>query len=575
MKHVLATGVCAVLLAWPGARPAQACGGFFCDRPASTQTPLPIAQAAENVLFVMGKDSNGAKTVDAHIQIFYTGPASKFSWIVPVTSVPAVTVGADILFDRMEPPTRPSFGVSYQLEGNCRGVSGVGAGCGSAASGGGASVGFGPVADAGAGPSVDVLARGSVGPYDYVVIKSQDGATLRTWLTDNGYFVSPESGQIIDDYVTGQYSFVAVRLQNGLDTTAIRPIVLHLAANEACLPLKLTAIAATPDLRINVWVLAAARAVPINYAEIAINEAKLDWFGGGSNYDQLLKDAANEAQGDAFAVEYAMPATNSTAWFTVPPNTRNEVTAATTPGTFGAALADAGLQPIGAVLQILRKYIPLTAALASAGVTETNFYGNLAYYWNSYQADFAPFDAAAAAAALDTDVLTPMDSYRSLFDRTGRLTRLATFISPEEMTKDPLFVSNGSLPDVAPRHLAVAHVMCGDGASACAAPVRLHTEDGQDVNYRAMGCMRYERGDLDQLPASTMAWQRGTDGDGQIVVDNRPAIASALDTHNAAVPLPASGKDGCGCATAGSPGFMFWLVLGAGGVALWRRRRRR
>ena len=46
------------------------------------------------------------------------------------------------------------------------------------------------------------------------------------------------------------------------------------------------------------WVLAKARAVPINYAEIAINQAKLDWFNAGRNYDQLLKEAANEARGN-------------------------------------------------------------------------------------------------------------------------------------------------------------------------------------------------------------------------------------------------------------------------------------
>ena len=103
---------------------AWACGGFFCDGP-SPGGPLPIAQAAENVLFVMGHDpASGASTVEAHIQVLYTGQASQFSWIVPVTSVPTVSVGADILFDRMEPPTRPSFNVTKQQEGNCRGVSG-------------------------------------------------------------------------------------------------------------------------------------------------------------------------------------------------------------------------------------------------------------------------------------------------------------------------------------------------------------------------------------------------------------------------------------------------------------------
>ncbi len=112
----------AALLALAHPQPAQACGGFFCNRPPPDGT-LPIAQAAENVLFVLDRDPvSGANTVEAHIQILYTGPASEFSWIVPVTSVPTVTVGSDILFDRIEPPTRPSFQVTYQMEGNCQSV---------------------------------------------------------------------------------------------------------------------------------------------------------------------------------------------------------------------------------------------------------------------------------------------------------------------------------------------------------------------------------------------------------------------------------------------------------------------
>src|SRR6185503_3439103 len=138
---------------------------------------LQIAQAAENVLFVMDTDpASGAKRVEAHVQILYTGPASKFSWIVPVTAVPPVDVGWDILFDRIEPPTRPSFQLTSQVEGTCKGGGGGGGiGCGSAvgsSSGGNAGGGLPPAA-------VDVLSRGSVGPYEYVVVRSEDGATLR------------------------------------------------------------------------------------------------------------------------------------------------------------------------------------------------------------------------------------------------------------------------------------------------------------------------------------------------------------------------------------------------------------
>ena len=489
MKRIIGAAVGAgVLVAWQvGA--AWACGGFFCDGP-SPGGPLPIAQAAENVLFVMGHDpASGASTVEAHIQVLYTGPASKFSWIVPVTSVPTVSVGADILFDRIEPPTRPSFNVTYQQEGNCRGVSGVGAGCGSAAGGVSASAnGDGTKGDHGQ-PEVDVLSHGSVGPYDYVVIKSEDGGTLRSWLTDHGYYVSEDAARIIDEYVAGQFSFVAVRLQGGQDVSAIRPIVLRMTAPEACLPLKLTAIASTPDLRINVWVLGDARAVPINYAEIAINQARLDWFNFGRNYDALLKDAANEAKGNAFAVEYAMSARSSTTWFALATNARSRLASANTPADFVSALSVLGLQPTGAVLQVLRKQIPIPASIAAMGISESNFYGSINYFWNTYMADFAAFDAAAAATAMDTEVLTPMATYARLFDRDGKLTRLATFISPEEMTTDPLFVTNPGLPDVAPQHIAVAHVLCGDGLDVCVAPVRLRTENGSDVMYRATGCL--------------------------------------------------------------------------------------
>jgi hypothetical protein len=97
---ILVQAIAAAATASIGIRAAHACGGFFCNRPPPDGS-LPIAQAAENVLFVMDTDpATGAKRVEAHIQILYTGPASSFSWIVPVTAVPTVDVGWDILFAR-------------------------------------------------------------------------------------------------------------------------------------------------------------------------------------------------------------------------------------------------------------------------------------------------------------------------------------------------------------------------------------------------------------------------------------------------------------------------------------------
>ena len=329
-----------------------------------------------------------------------------------------------------------------------------------------------------------MLSRGSVGPYDYVVIRSEDGATLRTWLANNGYYVSEDAARIVDEYVAGGHSFVAVKLQVGQDTSAIRPIILRLQSPEACLPLKLTAIAATPDLRINVWVLADARAIPINYVEIAVNQAKLDWFNFGRNYDQLLKEAANEAQGNAFAVEYAQPSAAAATWFTL--SSSSGARGAGEPSrirpSYLSALRRSGLTPTGAVMQVRAEVHPAAGVAGGAGGDRGDVLRrDISSYWSNNRDAFAPFDPVAMTAELEAEVLRPIDMFRALFGRNAYLTRLATFISPEEMTKDPLFVTNRLLPDVAPQRTAVAHVLCGDEEfDSCSAPVRLELEDGRN-----------------------------------------------------------------------------------------------
>src|SRR5690242_7439448 len=79
------------------ARPVRACGGFFCDR-AATGNQLPVAQTGENVLFVMDPRGDGMNHLEAHIQVFYTGPADRFSWVVPVDGVPTFDVGSNRIF---------------------------------------------------------------------------------------------------------------------------------------------------------------------------------------------------------------------------------------------------------------------------------------------------------------------------------------------------------------------------------------------------------------------------------------------------------------------------------------------
>jgi hypothetical protein len=78
------------------AEPARACGGFFGD--VVDNQPIPVDQTGENILFAIDE---AAGTVEAHIQIQYTGDPLKFGWVIPVTAVPELAVGSELLFTNL------------------------------------------------------------------------------------------------------------------------------------------------------------------------------------------------------------------------------------------------------------------------------------------------------------------------------------------------------------------------------------------------------------------------------------------------------------------------------------------
>ncbi|HET6282471.1 MAG TPA: DUF2330 domain-containing protein [Polyangia bacterium] len=569
-------GVLAVVVGLCAGAPgdADACGGLFCNRPPPDPfAPQPIAQTGENIVFAAGKDAAGNDTVEAHIQIFYAGPADKFSWIVPVDAVPVIGVGSDQTFTAVGVATRPTFNTEWVTDGTCDTngdptLGGPGGAPPPNAPGGGMSVGA---------KGVDVAFRGAVGPFDAAVIHSATSAELTKWLTDNGYFVADSAVAIIDQYVTENKYFVALKLLNGKDVLSIQPVVLKFAASEPCVPLRLTAIAAMKDLPVNLWVLGDSRAVPKNYFEIKLNEARIDWTNNASNYADLVKQAANEAGGNAFIAEYAGSARvmDKQLW----PNARINLARLrplTTPPEYLQQLVGQGLTMYSQTLSLLRIYIPLPKRLADMGVQESEFYNNNAFYWSNYQADFAPFDPNKLTDEIDKAIVAPLRDGQAMFDARPYLTRLATFISPEEMHKDPLFIFNRDLPMLSNVRSVKAHLMCGDRRyKACEAPIRIELPDGQTLWFKRDAKTpcggAYDRAAVDKMPALGVAFAREEVGEGNRMVDNTDAIQKALAAHNAV----ASAAEGCGCSTSGGPvaaGAAAALLLA---VALLRRGRGR
>jgi hypothetical protein len=569
----VAFGAAVGLIATAPAPRADACGGFFCNAPLG-DGDQPIAQTAENVLFAMARAPGGAYRLEAHVQIFYTGPADSFSWVVPVDGKPALDVGSNQVFSALLAATQPRFEAAFREEGTCRVIPyprTPGAGAAGGATGGGSIAASAPTASApaGASPGVAVSFRGDVGPYDAAVIRSTDPGDPRpllAWLETNRYFVSPEAARLIAGYVREDKHFVAIRLQNDRSVNEIEPLVMKFEGPGPCIPLKLTAIAAVRDLAINLWVLARHRVVPENFYEIAVNDARINWLTGGGGYADLVRRAADEAGGHAFVTEYAGQSGAARANL-VPVEALglDGVRAARTPPEALARIPF--FIPRGTrLLEILRKHIPEPEVLVRMGISETQFYNALAAYWQQYSRQFKPFDAAVFADDLDARFARPLRYVHELFASHATLTRLSTFISPDEMTVDPTFVENETLPPVPLVRRAEATMVCGDERfTRCDAPLRVKLPSGrtlwmrpEPLGFPCYGSARpfaYRPPDVSALPALDVAWRRDRAGEGtrrfdwgatidaQLAALNRPVIEYAATGRSVIPPAPDGGAE--------------------------------
>ena len=270
------------------ARDAQACGGLFCS------SASPVNQAAERIIFSFDRP---AKKVTAVVEILYQGPAEKFAWVLPVPGIPTVDVSTSAMLDRLQQLTNPTLSSPTHLGRHLRQRKRGGpervpqlAGRGMPASS----------AEDPSGPSVSVLAAGSVGPYVYEVIKVDpamaDAAIVAlNWLMTNGYDVGALGADVLRPYLRDGLNLLAFKLAKNKMTGSIRPIMLTYESNHPMIPIRPTAVAASRDMGILAFVLGAARAVPTNYKSLELNEAMINWFSPSATYNAVVTAAADEA----------------------------------------------------------------------------------------------------------------------------------------------------------------------------------------------------------------------------------------------------------------------------------------
>jgi len=268
------------------ALPAAACGGFFCS-PAIA----PIDQAAEEIVFAYDEEQG---LVEMHIEITYDGQSDDFAWVLPVPAEPELFLSSNDMFAQLSAATAPTFTTNLVQEGRC--ARPVRLGCASFE----ASLSGGVAQD-----GIYVVDEERIGPYDTVTLQAESADALLTWLTDNNYDLPSEIEPLLEVYISATSHFVAMRLAADQDTGDIEPIAMRYPASGMAIPIQLTAIAAAADMPLRVYVFADERAVPESYLSVEINEAAIDWVGGGSNYYEVVEAAANEADGHAFVTEFA------------------------------------------------------------------------------------------------------------------------------------------------------------------------------------------------------------------------------------------------------------------------------
>ena len=284
---------------------ARACGGMFC----SNTSPTPIDQSSEKILFEVQPDGS----VLATVEIKYNGDPQDFAWIVPVSGTPDfVGVAEKDALLLLDQATRPSIIPPTQLCSNPPQAP-FNFGCQAEALSGSFPAADDDAFVGGEGEGeggVNVTEYPSVGPFDgIVVVEGGNPDVLVTWLRDHDYQVTEAMRPFIEQYTLEGYSFLATRLRADADVNDMAPIQFHCPQPNPEIPLRLTAVAAEPDMGFTVFVVGPARyELAPGYENVALPVDELQTSFGVTNYFALVSKKLDEAGGRGFVTEGAFDA---------------------------------------------------------------------------------------------------------------------------------------------------------------------------------------------------------------------------------------------------------------------------
>jgi hypothetical protein len=190
------------------------------------------------------------------MRLSVAGDARTAAWIMPVPHRATVKLGDSALFDTLDTATEPEHRTrSYFWPRDGDWPFDDPDTSGAATPGDGAAQ----------SPSVDVVGRERLGPFDVARLTATDSGALGDWLDDNGFKLPARLDRALQPYVDQGWEYVAIRLApENRDAPlggTLDPLHLTFASDTLVYPMRLSRLARTAQ-SLGLYVLAAHRMEP-------------------------------------------------------------------------------------------------------------------------------------------------------------------------------------------------------------------------------------------------------------------------------------------------------------------------
>jgi hypothetical protein len=152
-----------------------------------------------------------------------------------------------------------------------------------------------------------VVSEKVIGPYQTVIVRSDDPQALRTWLRDNGYVLPKAIEPVVDAYTAEKFDFAALRLRPGQGVRSMKPVRVVTRGADPTLPLRMVAAGVGANVGLTLYVVSEGRYTPQNFPEVAIDDSELVWDTNAqrSNYQELSLAKMATNGGRSWLVEHA------------------------------------------------------------------------------------------------------------------------------------------------------------------------------------------------------------------------------------------------------------------------------